>query len=443
MFIKKFRIKLTLNILLLTILIFLLNYIYFETSLYATMIILGIIIVLQILYIINYIEKTNQYLIRFFEAIRYSDFSQSFSIQGLGSSFDELRKSLSSVIDAFQKSRSEKEEHYRYLQTVVKHVGIGLIAFKKDGSVELINTAAKRLFRINHLKNIHALDSFSPKLSRHLLSIKPRKKTLLKITHNDEMLQLAIYTTEFKLGGEQIILISLQNIQGELEEKEMEAWQNLIRVLTHEIMNSITPITSLAETVNDLLLNESNSTNYSDDIKNAVRTIKNRSEGLLHFVNTYRQLTRLPKPDFQILKAAQLIDNVYQLMKSQMEKDGIHFESKIDPHSLEVTADPQMMEQVLINLLTNAIYAVKELKNPEIILTAQLDRYGRVLLMITDNGTGILPEVQERIFIPFFTTKKEGSGIGLSMCKQIIRLHNGSINVKSSPDNKTTFTLTF
>jgi len=441
MLIKKFRLYLILQIIILTVLIFILNYLFFNTALYATIFIIGIIVVLQIVHIIRYIEKTNQYLNRFFEAIEHSDFSQSFSVEGLGSSFDELRKSFSKVIAAFQKSRSEKEEHFRYLQTVVKHVGIGLIAFKKDGEVELINNAAKRLFRINYLKNVHSLKTFNPELAEHLLGLKPRKKTLLKITHEDTLLQLAIFTTEFKIRGEPIMLVSLQNIQGELEEKEMEAWQNLIRVLTHEIMNSITPITSLAETVNDLLRPDSVEIESIDDIRNGISTIKKRSEGLLHFVESYRQLTRLPKPNFKIIQVTEMLNNVSLLMKNQIEEANILFNLNVHPESLEITADPEMMEQVLINLIINAIYAIREIEHPKIIISANSDPQGRVILTICDNGPGILPEVQEKIFIPFFTTKKEGSGIGLSMCRQIVRLHNGAISVKSKIDDETIFSI--
>ena len=441
MLIKKFRIYLVLQIIILSAFIFILNYLYFNTILYATMFILVIVIVLQIVHIIKYIEKTNQYLNRFFEAIEHSDFSQSFSFEGLGTSFDELRKSFTKVINAFQQSRAEKEEHFRYLQTVVKHVGIGLLAFDKSGNVELINNAAKRLFRVNHLKNVNSLESFNADIPKQLLNLRPRKKTLLKITHEDELLQLVIFTTEFKLWGKPILLVSLQNIQGELEEMEMEAWQNLIRVLTHEIMNSITPITSLAETVNDLLKTDSVELDNINDIRSAVSTIHKRSEGLLHFVETYRQLTRLPKPNFTILSATELVNNVYRLMKNQIEESKVLFNIRIQPESLEITADPEMLEQVLINLIINALHAVREASLPEITITANLDIQGRVVLIVWDNGTGILPEVQEKIFIPFFTTKKEGSGIGLSMCRQIVRLHNGKIGVKSQK-NETVFTIT-
>lgn len=444
MILKKFRVKLILQIIAILLVMMLLNYLIFYTELYATLLVVTVIFIIQIVYLIHYVEKTNQYLIRFFDAIKYSDFSQSFAPEGLGSSFDSLRNSFAEVINAFQHNRSEKEEQYRYLQTVIQHVGIGLLAFQRNGEVELINTAAKRLFRINHLKDIHNLENISPGLVAHLLNIKSGKKTLFKLYHNDELLQLAIIATEFKLSTRTIVLVSIQNIQGELEEKEMEAWQNLIHILTHEIMNSITPITSLSATVNQLL--DANRDRQPlpedvDDIKQALNTIHKRSEGLMRFVESYRSLTLLPKPDFQILKLNDLVERIIALQKPQLESQSIELETEIVPKNLSLAVDPEMFERVLINLIINSMHALEENEDGKIFIKAGLTERGKTFIQVIDNGPGILPEVQNRIFIPFFTTRKEGSGIGLSMCRQIVRLHNGSISVKSEPGVETVFTI--
>ncbi len=301
-----------------------------------------------------------------------------------------------------------------------------MLAFQPDGDVELINTAAKKLFKTGQIKNINSLESFSSELVKKLLLLKSGEKALIKIYDKDELLQLAIYATEFQLRNKKITLVSIQNIQGELEEKEMEAWQNLIRILTHEIMNSITPISSLASTVNQMLIKETPG-NYTkkegsfnlDDIRSSVQTIQKRSEGLLHFVDTYRKLTRLPKPDFQIIPISDLFEQVSQLMHSQIQGEKINLTFKVMPKSLELTADPELIEQVLINLLLNSAQALNNTKETQIELSAFLNKRGRVVIQVTDNGCGLLPEVQDKIFIPFFTTKKEGSGIGLSLCRQI------------------------
>ena len=415
------------------------------------MVILGLIIIFQICSLIEYVEKSNRDYVRFLEAIKYEDFSLSFSGKKLGKSFDELKTAFNDVLRKFQKTRAEKEEHHRYMQTVVQHIGIGLLSFETDGEVKLVNTAAKRLLKVNVLKNINSLKHGNPLLVETLFQLKPGDKKLVKIEKNGETQQVIIYGTEFILREQKYTLVSLQNIQTELEEKEMEAWQNLIRVLTHEIMNSITPIASLASTVNNLLADCQNDTQKCaqlesetiEDISSAAQTIEKRSKGLLNFVESYRKLTRIPRPDFQIFTISYLFSRIEQLMKTKMEEDKINFFSDIDPESLELTADPEMVEQVLINLLLNAIDAVKTKQKGKIKLLARMDSMGRVIIQVSDNGAGIIQSVLDKIFIPFFTTKQEGTGIGLSLSKQIMRLHRGNISVTSEPGVETVFTLRF
>jgi len=439
---KNFRLNCILRVALLGATIYLFFYLLLQTTLYATIVIAGSIIFYQIYSLIHYVEKTNRDLTRFLEAIQHTDFSQTFSSTGLGSSFEPLKKAFNEVIEQFRRARSEKEEHFRYLQTVVQHVGIGLIAFERGGEVGLINTAAKRLLRVTHLKNIKTLETLSPPFVATLLQLESGGKALVKIEAKNDLLHLAIYATEFKLREQQFTLVSIQNIQSELEEKEMEAWQNLIRVLTHEIMNSVTPIASLASTVNDLLDAKKTGSEIGD-MRGAVETIQKRSEGLLHFVDAYRSLTRIPRPNFKIFRIAELFAGVEQLLRASFKEKTVNLNLNIEPESLELTADPEMIEQVLINLLLNAIQAVNGQPNAGISLTARLDERGRVLIQVADNGPGIIPEVLEKIFIPFFTTKPEGSGIGLSLSRQIMRLHRGAITARSEPNVETVFTLRF
>jgi len=448
---KNFRFNVIIRILLLGATIYLLLYLYSQTSLYATMLIVAAIIVYQIYALLLYVEKTNKDLTRFLQAIRHTDFSQTFSGTGLGSSFRELNAAFSEVIEQFRKARSEKEEHFRYLQTVVQHVGIGLISFKPDGEVGLINTAAKRLLKVPHLKNIKSLETHSKPLVETLLRLRSGEKALIKVDDKRELLQLAVYATEFKLREQMFTLVSLQNIQSELEEKEMEAWQNLIRVLTHEIMNSVTPIASLASTVNDLLTDTQGtqkaggeiSAESITDIRDASQTIQKRSEGLLHFVDAYRTLTRIPKPEFKLFPVKELFNSVHQLFRQQMTTNGIEFRIVVEPESLDLTADPRLIEQVLINVMLNAIQAVQKQSNGMVELCAKIDERGRVIIQVADNGPGIRDEVLDKIFIPFFTTKQEGSGIGLSLCRQIMRLHRGTIHASSVAGVRTEFTLRF
>lgn len=448
---RRFRFNCIIRIVLLSLTLLVFFYILFRTSLYAALFIVGLLFVYEIWSLIHYVEKTNRDLTRFFSSIRYSDFSQTFKEDGLGPSFDGLRKAFTEVMNVFRKTRTEKEEHYRYLQTVVQHIGIGLIAYQPTGDVELINTAAKRLLGVPSLKNIKSLESFSKDLVDTLFGIKPKGRALVKVEDENDLLHLSLYGTEFKLRGQNFSLVSIQNIHSELEEREIEAWQKIIRVLTHEIMNSITPISSLASTINEMIKENYQILRAKDkidsesltDIHDAAQIIQKRSQGLLHFVDAYRNLTLIQKPNFQIFSVKELFSRVEKLLQANIKEKGIRFRTNVDPQSLELTADPELIEQVLINLLLNALFAVGGQKKAKIDLHSQLDGRGRIIIQVKDNGPGIAPENLEKIFIPFFSTKEQGSGIGLSLSRQIMRLHRGSITVHSELQKGTVFTLRF
>ncbi len=448
---RNFRINCVLRVIALSATLALFFFLLFKTTLHAALFILGVVILYQTYALIHYVEKTNRDLSRFFQSIKFSDFSQSFKDSGQGKSFANLRLAFNEVLDAFRKARSEKEEHYRYLQTIVQHVGIGLIAFQPDGNVALINTAAKRLLSVAQLKNIKSLETWSPPLVNALFNLKPKEKAQIRIDDKNELLQLALYATEFKLRDHTYKLVSIQNIYAELEEKEIDAWQKLIRVLTHEIMNSITPISSLASTINDLIKDSSNLSAAQKpedgetltDICEAAETIQKRSEGLLHFVDGYRNLTLIQKPNFQIFPIEELFNRAAKLIHINIKEKNIKLEIKIEPKTLELAADPELIEQALINLLLNALHAVEGRENAKIKLRAQLDGRSKTIIQVIDNGSGISKENMDKVFIPFYSTKEGGSGVGLSLSRQIMRLHNGTISVQSEPDIKTAITLRF
>jgi len=448
---NRFRINCIIRVILIGATSWLFFYLLFRTNLYTALFILGVLILYQVYALIYYVEKTNRDLARFFQSIKYEDFSQTFKVEGYGSSFDSLKSAFSEVMNAFRRTRAEKEEHFRYLQTVVQHIGIGLIAFQPDGEVELINTAAKRLLNVASLKNIKSLESLSKPLVEALLRLRSRESALVKVEDVNEVLHLALYATEFKLRAQKFSLVSIQNIHSELEEKEMEAWQKLIRVLTHEIMNSITPIASLTSTISNLIREaygkkkkpKKLDSEVLQDIQQALQTIQKRSQGLLHFVDAYRNLTLIPKPNFQIFPIQELFNRIRKLMQVNIEKNSIRFKVSVDPETLELTADPELVEQVLINLMLNAFQAVEGRKDAQIELKALLDGRGRIVIQVADNGPGIPKENIEKVFVPFFSTKEGGSGIGLSLSRQILRLHNASLGVHSEPNVQTVFTLRF
>jgi two-component system nitrogen regulation sensor histidine kinase NtrY len=413
---------------------------------------LTVLVIFEITSIIRYLDKTNRELTSFLESIRFSEFTRSFQIESMGGTFNELNRAFNEVMHDFQKVRAEKEESFHYLQTIVQNIDVSVIAYSGDGNIELINKTAKKLFQLASIKNIKALESLSPELVATLLGIKPGENKLVKVQYDDDILQLAIYASTIKVKDKLIYLVTIKDIQNVLEEQETEAWQKLIRVLTHEIMNSITPIASLSSTL-DLMLKgmvaEGNGEELHIDkesvseIQEALQTINKRSTGLLHFVNTYRNLTRIPKPNFIQCSVKELFTNIEKLMEEEIKRHGFEFIVRVEPADLEFTADDQLIEQVLINLLKNSLHALMGRQSGKIQLLGFMNKRGRVTLQVVDNGTGILKDVLDKIFIPFFTTKPSGSGIGLSLSKQIMRLHNGTISAHSEPEVETVFTMTF
>jgi nitrogen fixation/metabolism regulation signal transduction histidine kinase len=415
--------------------------------LFAAML-MGIIIIVELVDIFKFISQTNRKLTRFLESVRYSDFISGFTADNrLGKSFKELNIAFNEVLEAFRKARSEKEEHWQYLNSVVQQVRTGILSFDSEGNVQLINANAKKFIGVTNLKNIRDLININPKLYHAINSVELGKSELYK-GGND--IYLTIQSTELRIRGTDVKLITLQNIQPELQKQELEAWQNLTRVLRHEIMNSITPISSLTSTLREILDHdmERKNTHYelkeegAEDLREGLSTIENRSRGLIKFIDAYREYTSLPKPKLTTVRLKDLIDHVAQLMRTELKKTHIKFHYACTSEYLTIQADLEMIEQVLINLLKNAIEALAETENPTLSLIGSYDE-NAVKIEIIDNGPGIIKEALEHIFVPFYTTKRTGSGIGLSLSRQIMQMHNGSITVESDPDVKTVFTLRF
>ena len=422
-----------------------------DDAYFVSTVILLILFILQLISLIRYVEQTNRKLTKLFESIRHTDFTNKFTDNQLGQSFAELNNEFNLVIEAFNKNKTEKEEHFNYLLTVIQHVSIGIIVFKHDGTVDVYNNAVKKLLQVNTLRNIKNLKSISEKLPDTLLNMRAGDKELVKLFVDDELIQLSIYATQFKMRGEEFLLVSFQDINPELEQKEIESWQKLIRVLTHEIMNSITPISSLASTVSDIIeeKRENNPPQKKadieafNDVSHAIKTIEKRSKGLLNFVEIYRNLTRIPKPNFRYFSVDDLIDRAMELMASKIDERKIKTTIKILPKDLKILADPDLIDQVLINLLLNAIDAIKETEGPKITIIASINLNNRITIEIADNGNGIKPDILDKIFMPFFTSKESGSGIGLSLSRQIMQMHKGSIGVRSKQDEGAVFTMIF
>ena len=448
---RKFRLQVILRVALIVLTVLLIFLLHQKTAYAVSTIILSLLVVMQVISLIRYTEQTNRKLKRFFESIRHADFTSSFTDNELGKSFEGLNQEFNQVIEAFNKNKTEKEEHFNYLLTVIQHVSIGIIVFKRNGDVDVYNNSVKRLLQVKHLRKVSHLKEVSQELPTILMQMKPGDKNLVKLFIADELLQLSINATSFRMRGEEYMLASFQDIHPELEQKEIESWQKLIRVLTHEIMNSITPISSLASTVIGILdeIRENNPVQDEahkeafEDVVHAITTIENRSKGLLNFVEIYRNLTRIPKPHFRHFAISKLFDRVLELMNPKFDLMGIQCKVRIYPQDLKVLADPDLIDQVMINLILNAIDAVKKAENPQITIVASVNLNSRTMIEVADNGKGIKQDILDKIFMPFFTSKKTGSGIGLSLSRQIMNMHKGSISVRSKPGEGALFTMIF
>src|SRR5258707_9321703 len=407
----------------------------------------ALILVFQLLELFHFSSQTNRKLTRFLESVKYSDFIAGFtSDYKLGRSFRELNVAFNEVLEAFRKARSEKEEHWQYLNTVVQQVRTGILSFDADGNVQLINANARRFMGVHSVKNISELASRNPKLLQALKEAEPGKSAL----HRANDFQLTIQATELRVRGSTVKLVTLQNIQTELQRQELEAWQNLTRVLRHEIMNSITPISSLTSTLREILDHElikkendyEMKADVADDLREGLGTIESRSKGLIKFIDAYREYTSLPQPKIKTVMLKELIDKTAQFMGQQLKKTTIEFSSSCSSDYLTIQADEEMIEQVLINLVKNSMESLSQNRGGKIELNGRYDGQN-ILIEVADNGPGIIPEAINRIFVPFFTTKKTGSGIGLALSRQIMQMHNGSLTVESQPEVKTVFTLRF
>ena len=447
---KGFRIKVVIRVLLIGIFMALFVFSISQDQWYMASAISAILVFAIMAELIYFIERTNREISNFLLSIRNKDFTNTYFKKEKNRSFFELHQAFNVITSELQNTRIEKEVHYQYLKMVIEHVNIALFCFGPDGEIQLINKAAKKLLRIPGLKNIHDIAKIDHKLFEIMQKPDPEKGGLVKTVIDGELLQLSLQGARFKLQGKPYTIFSLQNIKNELEEQELESWQKLIRVLTHEIMNSATPVSSLSTAINEMLLDEKGKRRDLkqidpgdlDDMYSSLKTIEDRSKGLLEFVNSYRNLTRLPKPNFMEIYITDLLHHVETLMKPVLLKNNIQLSIKIQKDKMKLSADLEMIERVLINLVLNAVDALKNKKNPVIEILA-LETNRQIFIQIKDNGKGINEDTFEKIFIPFFTTKKQGSGIGLSLSRQIMRLHKGKISVTSNPGEGTIVTLAF
>ena len=392
------------------------------------------------------LKKAQDEVQEFVESIHYRDFSRYFNVKHAPAELQPLRKGFNEINSTFKVISKEKEVQYQYLQKILELVDTGIISFETaSGDLNWMNDTFKKMMDIPYLKTIHSLEKRDANLYKEAIGIRPGETRVVTVTKENRQIKILLAATMFQTEGKTNKVIACQNINEALDETEARAWQKLLSVMTHEIMNSVAPISSLAATLKNRLAQSGSFTDSGsnmDDLELGLETIQRRSEGLLKFTETYRNLNKITTPNLKKVFVRDLFENLHTLMQPTLDQKKIEFEIILkDPH-LTASVDINLVEQVLINLVVNALEAVKENPHPRIFLSS-LQENNKLLVRVADNGSGISPELLDKIFIPFFSTKKSGSGIGLSLCKQIMLLHKGNIQVQSREGEGSVFSLVF
>lgn len=416
---------------------------FFNQKYYAFSFSIFIVFLISGYTLFHYVTSLNRKMKRLFESIQYQDFAITFKADNkMGKSFKDLNSDLNAVISSFNQVRSEREATLHFINAIIQQINVGIVSYNTLGEVEISNQTANKLLRVYRLKNINDLKAEQPHIFEVLESLKPGESRLLTLEDND----LSFSITEIQMRGRRIRLLAIHNIRSELQIKELEAWQNLTKVLRHEIMNSVTPIVSLAETMRDIVNDEIKPTTATEiesvnDLKEALVTVQKRGLGIMKFVNAYREFTSIPLPSKTHIEVTDLLKRVEGIFAPKVAEGNIKLSFDYDA-DFEIFIDQDQLEQVLINIIKNAFEANYTCDSPEISVRSKL-KNGIKTIEILDNGTGIPVDIREKIFIPFFTSKKLGSGIGLSLSRQIMALNDAKINYQSISPQGTAFILEF
>ena len=420
-----------------------------RTQWYVTIILCAAMALLQMALLIRFASQSSREMARFLDAISFDDTSQSFSGLLGDSAHRELGVAMARVMDLLRTGRSEREEQARYLQTLIAHVPVALISVDEAGRLQLLNMAARRLFE-TALADASQFTRYGEPFAVGMESLRPGGTAILRMERASGTLQLKAAATDVALGGQRRRLISLQNIENEMSAQEMAAWQTVIRVMAHEVMNSLTPVSSLAATARDLVRDVLSQLPEGDsraggltDACDALETVARRSEGLLHFVQNHRRLTKLLVTQIEVVPAQRVFARIRRLLGADLAARDIQMTTVVEPETLEIAADSDLLDQALINLVRNAIEALRDVPAGHISLSARRGPDGRVVIAVADNGPGIAADQREKIFVPFFTTKRQGSGVGLTLVRQIATAHSATVDVSQTPGGGATVSLRF
>ena len=406
------------------------------------------LLIYETLDLIRFQKKAQDEVSQFVESIHYRDFSRHFDVRKAPNELKPLRKGFNEINSTFKLISRERETQYHYLQKILELVDTGILSYELEtGETGWINEAFKQLIGVPYLKTIYSLEKREPELYKEVLALKPGDSKIVTMTRNQQLVKILITASILRSDEKLSKLVAFQNVSDALDETESKAWQKLLNVMTHEIMNSVAPISSLADTLKNRLkspeIANSPVSSELEDLELGIDTIKRRSEGLLKFTESYRSLNKITKLDLTKILVRNLFENLTSLMRPTLEKKNIELEIILRDPALAIEADINLIEQVLINLLVNAIEAVKDREEPRIVLAAEMQSNNKTLVKVGDNGLGMPPELLDKIFIPFFSTRKTGSGIGLSLCKQIMLLHKGTIQVQSTEGLGSVFVMQF
>ncbi len=420
-----------------------------RADLFFNQLILGILILLQTVGLVRYVRRTNYELAKFLLAIRHADYTVHFGPEK-DNSFGELHHAFREIQTTYRQMNAEREAQYQYLKLLVSHLNVGIISLRGDDDIVLISPPALELLRIDTYHHWHNLARKHPRLVQAIDALRDGERQLLELRVGEVTKRLSVQVRSAVLLREPYRIITLQDIEQEINQSEVEAYHKLIRILTHEIMNSITPITSLSETLLGMLHDEdgqlrpweSLGEGYRKELAPALRTIGRRSDGLLHFVEDYRKLTKLPALRPERVPVNEMLTAVGHLMRAELHAQGIAWHQSVQPSDLTLWGDVRLIEQVLINLVTNSGQALEATSDPQITVRA-FAHDKRTVVEVVDNGAGVPPDKLDQIFVPFFSTKAQGSGIGLSLSRHIMTLHRGSIHLHSEPGGQTVVSLSF
>jgi nitrogen fixation/metabolism regulation signal transduction histidine kinase len=448
--IKQFNVQLTLRIGALFVTLLLLAFGIAAGIRSLLLFILALIILLQVAGLIRFINHTNKELESFLAGLRFGDFQQTYSIAHLGPSFQALEKMLHDTVGKFKSQRVERQQQAVYYQALVEHIPIPFFIVRADGRVQVLNNATRRTFNVADITNINELVNFGAGFQRDVLQIKPGEALLTTVELSGTQEQVILTSTQITSIGEPHKLVSLQNVQSQIDATELATWQNLLRVTSHEILNSLAPVSSCAQTAKTLV-DEVIETGVEDtalaenlhDIQESLDTVLRRSEGLRRFVQNYRQLSRLPPPQKTRIVVAEYFQHLKALVGDELARKMIRLEFHCHPESLVLMADRDMLDQVAINLIRNAADALDGTNGAWIRVSGFIDDKQRTVLVVSDNGPGIAADMAEKIFLPFFTTRDKGSGIGLALVRYIMLSHGGTVLYEPGGDGGSSFRLVF